>query len=113
MMAGKSVTLSNGTSFDQIGIAQEYFRGILRAKPVGIDLDEVEFEMVNTLYRDYCLATSWPIPHEIHSFTRGVETRVSSGVAVKTECFIVRFVDGPERSFSFLTACSKIAGLGR
>lgn len=108
-MVTKTVALSNGTSFAQIGEAQEFFRTILRAKAVGIDLNEAEFEMVTALYKDYCSATSWPIPHEISGIGRGVETRVWKNGTIRTECFVVRFGDGSEHPFSFLKACSAIA----
>jgi len=108
-MSSKTVKLSNGMSFAEIQLCQEFFRLILRAKAVGVDLNPSESELVEVLYKDYCAATSWPISEKISGFTRGRESRFSNGREIFTECFVVRFVNGAERRFSFLKACSAIA----
>ncbi len=108
-MVAKSIALSNGNSFTQISEAQEFYRAILRSKATGTDLTEAEFELVATLYQDYCKATSWPLPHEIAGISRGVETRVFENGLIHTECFVVKFGDGSKYPFSFLKACSAVA----
>lgn len=108
-MTSKSVILSNGMTFSEIGIAQQFFKKILHAETVGVDVNGVDFSLLEALYRDYCAATSWPLSARICAFTRGIESQIRAGKKIKTKCFFAKFSDGSEQSFSYLKACSKIA----
>jgi hypothetical protein len=112
-MPSKAVILSDGTSFEGIGVAQDFFRGILRAESIGSDLNGTNLAAVQTLYRDYCEATQWPLPGELIGMSRGVDRRFDGKLEITTECFIVTFSDGSSTNFSFLKACSVIANRGR
>lgn len=105
----KPVNLSNGMSFPQVSIAQSFFREILRSEAPGAAISVEDSLALETLYRDYCSATSWPITQEISGFSRGIETRKSVSSTIITSCFIVHFQDGTELPFSFKRACSAIA----
>jgi len=105
-MAGKSVSLSDGSKYPTIDEAKAAFKTILNAGPVTEALSDADARSVMVLHDDYCRATNWPVPNVART---GAKRSYSRAEGRTTTCFEVTFANGKTEQFSYIKALPAIA----